>query len=165
MIQWADRTSEERALLNPAFCSQLLWQASLGYSLAVGQGLPFEQAFVVLPFVLHSPTRAALPRDARTSLAVWLARNPLARGKIVERARLLVPFTREALIFGSVHRLLELAQGRVHSRSEWAGRLSAALDDATDDARDAAKRAEFVGRWLAKAGNSATVLALLGVRP
>jgi hypothetical protein len=27
------------------------------------------------------------------------------------------------------------------------------------------KKSEFVGRWLAKAGSSSTILALLGVRP
>ena len=31
MSQWTSRPAEERALLNPSFCSCLLWQASVGY--------------------------------------------------------------------------------------------------------------------------------------
>ena len=164
MIAWKERTSEERALLNPAFCAQLLWHAARGHT-AIGEGLPFEESFLVLPFVLHGYTRSELPHDTRTSMAVWLARNPLARGKVVDRARLLVPFTREALVFGSVHQLIEISQGRVHPRPESAPRVSVVFAEASDDARDSAERAEFVGRWFAKAGNPATVLALLGVRP
>lgn len=165
MTPWTDRAREERALLNPAFCAQLLWHAARGHASATPNGLSFEESFLVLPFVLHAPTRSALPRDTRTSMVVWLARNPLARGNIVDRARLLVPFVREALTFGAMHGVIELSQGRVQPRAEWAGRVSAVLAEANDDVSDCARRAEFVGKWFARAGSSATVLALVGVRP
>ena len=86
MMPWAERSREERALLNPGFCAQLLWCAARS-CVRDGGGLSFEEAFLVLPFVLHRGTREALPRGTRTSLAVWLDANPLARGRIATRAR------------------------------------------------------------------------------
>jgi len=69
MTTWSRRSHEERALLNPGFCANLLWQAARGCA-AVGNGaLSFEESFLVLPFVLHRETREMLPRDTRTS---WL---------------------------------------------------------------------------------------------
>jgi hypothetical protein len=38
-------------------------------------------------------------------------------------------------------------------------------NQASDEVRECAKRAEFVGKWLAQTGSAPTVLALLGVRP
>lgn len=159
------RAREERALLNPAFCSQMLWHAARGHATRTSGGLAFEESFLVLPFILHAPTRAALPHDTRTSLAVWLSKNPLARGIVADRARLLVPFVREALVFGVMHRLIDLTQGRVEAQPGWANRISAVLADTNNDVRDCARRAEFVGRWFASTGSATTVLALIGVRP
>ena len=32
MTPWAERSIEERSLLNPGFCSMLLWHAAQGYA-------------------------------------------------------------------------------------------------------------------------------------
>jgi hypothetical protein len=44
-------------------------------------------------------------------------------------------------------------------------RVAAGLKPTSDEVRECAKRAEFLGRWLEKAGGTETVMALLGVRP
>ena len=105
MTQWHERSREERALLNPAFCSLLLWFAARGYGSVKQGALSFEEAFLILPMVLHRTTREALARDTRTSLAVWINSNPLAQGRIATRARLLVTFTKEGMVFGGAHGL------------------------------------------------------------
>ncbi len=166
MTSWAARSMEEKALLNPAFCANLLWHASRGHEEEdEGRGMPVEEAFLVLPLVLHRETRSSLPASIRTSLAVWLAQNPLARGRVSSRARLLVPFTREAILVGGSHRLVALSEGRLTSISTLSRVVSRSLRDASDEVRLCSKRARFVGRWFARAGNSRTVLALVGVRP
>ena len=58
MSQWTSRPTEERALLNPSFCSCLLWQASVGYGSAGHAPLPFDISFLVLPTVLHRETQS-----------------------------------------------------------------------------------------------------------
>lgn len=165
MTPWSQRSREERALLNPSFCASLLWHATRGYA-GVGSGaLSFEEAFLVLPFVLHRDTREALPRSTSTSLAVWLEENPLARGRIASRARILVAFTKEGMSFGGVHGLVRLEGGRLHAEEAWRRAVNRSLGASSDEVRECAKRAEFVGKWFALTGSAPTVLALIGVRP
>jgi hypothetical protein len=161
---WANRSREERALLNPALCAELLWYAARG-CVRDGDGLSFEEAFLVLPFVLHRTTREALPRGTRTSLAVWLDSNPLARGRIATRARLLVPFTKEAIMFGGVHGLLQVQGGRLEAVEAWRLPVNRAIRASSDEVRECAKKSEFIGKWFEATGRASTVMALLGVRP
>jgi hypothetical protein len=162
---WATRPGEERALLNPAFFSALLWHAASGYaSIAEGRGLSIDLAFLVGPFVLHRDTRDALPRAVTTSLAVWLDDNPLIRIRAAGRARSLVGFTREALLFGGLHGFLTLSSGAVAAVSDRSRAMNAVLRDTSDEVRLCMKRAEFLGRWFASAGSPSTVMAVVGVR-
>ena len=165
MTSWSQRSHEERTLLNPGFCAHLLWHSAVGYSAESGGAMSFEESFLVLPFVLHRDTREGLPRDTRTSLVVWLDANPLARGRVATRARLLVPYSKEALLFGGVHGFFIFDAGRLRAASTWQRPVSRALRESSDEVRLCAKKAAFLGKWFAKTGNAATVLALMGVRP
>ncbi len=165
MTLWEQRSREERDLLNPGFCANLLWHAAAGYSDGPGESLSFEESFLVLPFVLHRATREVLPRSTRTSLAVWLDEYPLARGRVVSRARLLVSFTKEALTFGGTHGLIRLDGGMLHADMGWKKAVTRVLGRSSDEVRVCAKRAGFVGKWFAESGSAATVLSLIGVSP
>lgn len=165
MTPWAERPAEERALLNPAFCSCLLWRAAIGYESVANRPLPFDIAFLVLPMVLHRETRELLPRSQATSLATWITEHPLSQSCIVDRARTLVPFSKDAMMFGGSHQLITLQGGMIAANRNWKKLLDADLRDTTDEVRDCQKRAEFVGKWLAKAGDANTAMAIVGVRP
>ncbi len=165
MTSWLQRSHEERVLLNPGFCANIIWHAARGYTDERGGALSFEESFLVLPFVLHRETRKALPRSSRTSLAVWLNENPLARSRVATRARLLVPFTKEALTFGGIHGFIRLEGGRLHSEATWKKAVNRALKMSSDEVRSCVKRGNFLGKWFAQTGSAATVFALLGVRP
>lgn len=162
---WKQRAPEEKNLLGPSFCSTILWNAASAYAGTAHAALPFELAFLVLPITLHLGTRESLPRAIATSLAVWLEQNPLARSRIADRARALVPFTKDALLFGGIHGLLDLSSGAVSANANWMKNVAVGLADTSDEVRDCAKRAEFVGKWFAKTGEPGVVMALLGVRP
>jgi hypothetical protein len=164
MTPWSLRSREERTLLNPSFCANLLWHAARGYA-GFGSGLSFEEAFLVLPFVLHRETREALPRDTRTSLAVWLNDNPLARGRIASRTQLLVAFTKEGMTFGGVHGFIRIGGGQLHAEEAWKRNVNHSLRASSDEVRECAKKAEFLGKWFAQAGSVSTVLAMMGMRP
>jgi Family of unknown function (DUF6521) len=165
MTPWNQRSREERTLLNPAFCANLLWHAARGYTGLAGGALSFEESFLVLPFVLHRDTREALPRGTVTSLAVWLDENSLSRGRVLNRAQLLVPFTKEGLTFGGMHGLIQIQEGRLHADPALKKCVNRSLKEASDEVRVCAKRAEFIGKWFASTGSAPTVLALIGVRP
>lgn len=165
MSTWMTRPTEERTLLNPGFSSCLLWQSAIGYESVANNSLPLGVAFLVLPTVLHRDTRQTLPKSTATSLAVWVARNEVARATIAEQGIKLVPFTKEAMIFGGIHGLVQFTDGAIHANGNWRRPVSAYLKDATEEARECAERAGFVGRWFARSGSASTIMAILGVRP
>jgi hypothetical protein len=165
MTIWLNRSREEKALLNPAFCSNLLWHAALGHFKEGNSGLSFEEAFLVLPIILHEKTRNHLPRTAQTSLAVWLAENQLQRSSIILRAKSLVKHTKEALMFGGRYGLLRIEQGVIYAETNKSRIIIKTLSKSSEEVRTCAKKAQFLGKWFDKAGNSSTVLAMIGVRP
>lgn len=165
MTLWKNRSPEERALLNPSFFSLLLWHAAIGHATETSAGLPFGTGFLVLPILLHRGTRDSLPKTVATSVPVWLDNNPLVRARLAERARTLVPYTREALLFGGTHGIFTVQADRITAEQGWQRRITAELRRSSDEVGFCAKRAEFLGRWFARAGSPATVMALMGVRP
>lgn len=164
MISWGTRSAEERTLLNPGFCGALLWQSAGGYAKESGILLPFDLSFLVLPIVLHRESREMLPHSISTSLAVWLDENPLTRSRIAERARMLAPFTKDALMFAGTHGLIAISDLSVSANADWKKKVDGILKDSSDEVRACSRRAEFIGRWFAKAGSPGTVMALIGVR-
>lgn len=167
MSRWNERAIEEQSLLNPSFCSMLLWFSSVGHA-GVSRhkaGLRLEECFLILPMVLHREVRESLPSKVTTPLAVWIGDNPLAPATIADRARALVPFTKEAIRFAGGYGTLQFDGIVVRANLDWRKRMAAALADSSEEVHTCAKRAEFVGRWFAKTGNAETVMSLLGVQP
>jgi len=164
MTSWLQRSREERALLNPGFCAHLFWHAVRGYATAEHSPMPFELAFLVLPLALDRKIRESLPRNMRTSLAVWLENHSLARGRIVNRAPLLVTFAKEGLLFGGVHGFISIREGLLYVSDTWGPSVRRALLEGSQEVRECAKKAEYVGKWFAHSGTAPTVLALMGVR-
>ncbi len=144
MNLWNERTIEEQRLLNPSFCSMLLWFSSCGHAAAFQQrtGISFEECFLVLPMVLHREIRESLPTRITTSLAVWIGNHPLAPGTITDRARTLVPFTKEAIRFAGAYGVLQFEQTIVRANFDWRKRMAAALADSSDEVHTCAKRAQ-----------------------
>ena len=159
MNTWPQRPIEHRTLLNPAFLATIVAEVATAYATEGGRPLPFALAFLAVPVVLHEPTREALPTIA-TSMYTWLDRNPQARVHIPPLARQFVPHTREAISFGARAGALEFAT---------AGCLTAIplarprRGTQTSDLRRCRDRARFTGRWLARAGDSGTILASWGL--
>ena len=90
MTLWRERSIEERHLLNPSFCSVVLWYAAAGYVTKRNPAMPLAMSFLVLPFVLHRPTRGSLPRTTATSPAAW-PQTSSPRGSRSGRSVMLVP--------------------------------------------------------------------------
>lgn len=165
MTRWSNGTLEERALLNPAFCANLIWHFAAASAEDERRPMTFAESFLVLPTVLHRSTREALPRSTRTSLSVWLNENPTWQASVAARTKLLVPFTKDALIFGGSRGFIRLDGEFVSADLSWRRRVNAGLRASTGEVRECAKKATFIGAWFSEAGNSTTVLSLIGVRP
>ena len=165
MTAWVDRSIEERALLNPAFCASLIWHFASAGGEQGKRSLTFAETYLVLPFVLPKNSREALPRSTRTSLAAWLDENPSFQATLAAQARVMVPFTKDALIFGGTRQFLQVSADSVVSNREWTRRANSALRQSSSETQACLKRAAFLGSWFIDTGLANTVMALLGVRP
>lgn len=165
MTAWIDRTIEERALMNPAFCASLIWHFALARNAKNQRALTFAESFLVLPIVLPKNSRESLPRSTRTSLPAWLDENPSFQATLATRSRIMIPFTKDALIFGGTRQFLTVSTEAVHANEEWTRRAGSALRRSSAETQACLKKAAFLGSWFVETGASNTVLALLGVRP
>lgn len=152
-------------MLNPAFCGAIMTAAVADYVVGHTGGMPFALGFLVLPLVLHKPTRDILPRSTKTTLAAWALANPAARVGFAERCRSLSSFTREGTLFAANRGYLRfVADGAmVPGTLSLSNKLIEQVP--SDEARACLKKAFLVGRWMAGAGSDSTVFMLLGVRP
>lgn len=164
LATWADQPLEEARLLNPAFLGALLWACAAGHAEEGNEGLPYPLAFVALPIVLHRATRAALPRDTRTSLPAWLVAHPRALVGFAERAGALVPATKGALLFAAGNGLFAVTDEGIRAAPRPRS-MTSFERGATEEVRECLKKARLVGRWFARAGSAATVMTLWGVAP
>lgn len=151
---------DARALFNPAFLAVLIGRAAVGHRTDHAAPLPMALGYLVGPMVLHTPTREALPR-VNARLAKWADEHQLLRAELRWRAPQLTEITRRGLRFGIRHDLIVFTQGGI----EAAATLTRLRPPGGGEAAECWKAAEFLGRWLPRAGPAATVLALLGMRP
>jgi hypothetical protein len=166
LAKWNLRPQDVANLLNPAFDGLLILRALSGYLHEAGVGMPFATTFLVLPFVLHEPTRKRLPSKVTTHLATWLQDERDALLGFADRTADLVPYTQEALSFLLHHNLIQFdINGRVILGGAKLNPGSSTLTAASEEVRDCHKSALAVGRWLALSGNVQTVYSLLGIRP
>lgn len=164
MMEWATRPLEERALLNPAFCATILWH-SASVRNGTSQPVGYEECFLVLPLVLPASTRESLPSTTTTPIAVWLDAHPIEQRRLVTRSRLLVPFTRAALLFGASRGFFEIVQGSLLADGKWQAKVKRFERGSSAEVRACMQKAEFVSKWFLRTGTTSTVLAQWGVRP
>lgn len=163
-LPWRDRPSEQAALLNPAFCGELISRTVATYDVNRGTPLPFALTFLVLPLALHPVARSALPRRSDTTFATWAAEHGAMLAELPDRVMALRPITREALLFLAQHQALTVTGHGVELGSK-ALKLAAKPAITTEDAQSARRAANLIGRWFANQTSTAFVLQTLGVRP
>jgi ABC-three component (ABC-3C) system Middle Component 3 len=163
-IPWRERPIEEVTNLNPAFCGELLFRAVAAYNKLRRGPLSFAIAFLVLPIVLHKPTRDELPGRASAAFLAWTSEHGPLLAQLPDRVIRLTPVTRESLLFTVQHHILRIEEGAIAPGSRPL-RLSAAPSPSTDDSREARSAASLLGRWFANQALPASILQGLGVSP
>ena len=159
-----NRSPEVAALLNPAFCGLLLSIGIDEYNKYSKDGAPYAFPFIMLPLVLHRPTRMIFPRTVRTAFSAWITNPDTAIAKIgfSERAKNMTPYVKEALIFSIQNKNVEFTDlGLLKSVSTAAN----SFPDTTREVEDCIKASRFSGKWLSMIGDFKTAMALLGVKP
>lgn len=163
MKPWGERPPEVAHLFNPAFCALLLREAARGFAEESPSGMPHPLLFLLLPIVLHKATRESLPVSIATKMHPWLQEHQEARIGFSHRCAAILPHTREAILFAVNAQMVALSQdGSIQAPRLRLKQLSWPADSESAICR---KRAHFLGRWLALAGDVATIFAMWGVRP
>lgn len=162
MNPFESRPMEVANLLNPAFCGEILLRAVTQYRTTSGRAFPYALAFLVLPIVLHKRTRESIPPRTRQQLHAWLQEHQDVRVGFSERAKEMVPFTNETVIF-----LLQLNQLSISDRGELfiSRRSRTRRVQTTAEIDDCYSKASLIGRWFARSGAVENIFAMWGVKP
>ncbi|UJS18770.1 MAG: DUF6521 family protein [Candidatus Jettenia sp.] len=164
MRKWAKRSPEVAALLNPAFCGFLVSAGLDEYIKKAKDGAPYVFPFIMLPLVLHKPTRLIFPRTSRTTFSAWITNADTAIAKIgfAERARNMIPYVKEALMFAIQNNSIQVTDsGLLKPVSPSCKSFS----NATQEVNECIRTSIMCGKWFSIVGDFKTAMALLGVRP
>lgn len=163
MQAWTERPTEIAHLLNPAFCALVLVHCVRGYVEEATAGLPYPLVFLILPIVLHKPTRDALPTSIATRMHPWLENHQQVQVGFADRCVSVIDHTREAMIFAVVRNLLQItSDARIEAPQQ---RFRLPPWPLESEPVACLGKARFVGRWMARAGQPATLFAMWGIRP
>ena len=164
-IPWRERPIEEATNLNPAFCGELLFRAVTAYHKLRRGPLSFAVAFLVLPIVLHKPTRDELPGRASAAFLAWTSEHGPLLAQLPDRVIRLTPVTRESLLFTIQHHILRIEDGGLAPGSSPLSLRVSPSAITTDDSANARSAASLLGRWFANQSLAASILQGLGVSP
>lgn len=165
MKEWTKRPSEIATLLNPAFCGFLLLIGLDAYIKKINEGAPYAFPFVMLPLVLHKPTRHAFPRSSRTSFSTWITNADTAsvvKIGFAERAKNMVPYVKETLLFAMQHNSIYVTKA---GQLKISHPVPKSFPKATQDVNECVWAAVRCGKLFSMVGDFKTAMALLGVRP
>ena len=157
-------SSEEVALFNPAFLARLLSAAASNYEKAVERAMPVPLAFLIVPLVLHKPTRDDLPANASSQMQAWIREHPRHMAGLDMRVIGMRPFVGMAIRFGLQHGVLTSNNGRIGT-GQLRRRPRGHAEIESTEVRTCLRVAGFLGRWFSRQPDDATALALWGLRP
>lgn len=161
MLRWEERPIEIANLFNPAFCAVLLQSSIRGFQSKQKGGMPYPLVFLILPIVLHLYTRQTLPKTTVSKMHIWLQEHPEVRIGFVERSRELVPYTKEALIFGIQAGIIAAMPD---GNFKWIQR-SLKQPEPDSELERLQERAKFLGKWFAQFEESSNIFTMWGIRP
>lgn len=147
------RRTEVELIQNPALGCVALWEFGKEYQSLNAEPPSLLAAFLVLPLVLHGPTRDLITGTQKGSgLGLFAAKLREEREQLMAvhvRALVLRSLTLQSVVFGIRSRFLTLDYPSATVRANAAPFKLPAFPESTKAIRPAAAK---VGYWLAKAG-------------
>lgn len=167
MQEWENRSEEISSLLNPAFLFYLIYHSVDAYTDEAKCGAPYLLPFITLPLVLHRQTRDNIPFRKTYSFYEWItddSKCPEASLGFSDRASELVPYVKEALIFGMQYRYIEIREdGLLYTYTNQ--RLDIPASEASQNLNKYRDRIRVCGRWLAEPQALLFAMKFLQVQP
>ncbi|WP_304066947.1 three component ABC system middle component [Pedobacter glucosidilyticus] len=161
---WEERSLITANLLNPAFCGEVIRRAIVSYNdNEKDLKFPFILAFLVLPIVLHKRTRQKMPLRSSTYFHAWVEENEYLFLGFADRAKQMLPYTKEAISFLMVHNAMSVDNNGVIEISSY--RKATPKGENVTEITEIYKKAELLGKWLRMTGNTQTIFMFLKIRP
>lgn len=163
MKSWHERPQEIANLLNPAFCGEIIRRCITKYYQHTDKAFDYTLLYLILPIVLHGPTRKKFPPTVRTHMHVWLQEHQSVRIGFADRTKELVPITKESISF-----LMQLNAMKINNNGAitiFPYRNKALPGHRNEEIKDIMKKAERVGQWFSNSGTVATIYTMWGVKP
>jgi len=164
VTEWAYRPVEIANLLNPAFCSVIIFETAKTYQKELDSAIPYSLTFLILPIVLHESTRERLPKSVATKMHSWIQKNSDLKIGFSERVKQMVPYTKEGLIFSFNMRVLQVNEQR-HTIVAFQPAIKRPKWGSDTEAHRCVTKAALLGKLFAKAGDASTIFAMWGVQP
>jgi hypothetical protein len=161
---WEDRSIITANLLNPAFCGEVIRRTVISFNENdKGSAMPFVLAFLILPIVLHKRTRQKMPLRSSTYFHSWVEENEAVFIGFADRAKQMMPFTREAILFLMVQQAMTVDEDGFVYASRYKKAIPRGAN--TEEINEIYKKAELLGKWLRLTGNPQTIFMFLKIRP
>lgn len=163
MKAWNQRNPIVANLLNPAFCGEVIRRSANSYNKATNSNFPFAFSFIVLPILLHKETRDRMPKTTRSYLFAWVEDNEDLFYNFSNRARQMVPFTKEAILFLIQNKLVEIDdKGQLIVTPK---RIKKFSGEDIDEVNTILKKSEMLGKWLSHNSNINSVFSFFRITP
>lgn len=162
---WQNRSVITANLLNPAFCGEVLRRSIWAYNENDEDELmPYSLLSIILPIILHKPTRDKMPLRSSTYFHSWVDCNENLFINFGSRVKQLLPYTKESIMFLQKHEAIFLNdEGRVEIGVPF--RRKNPRGDNIDEVKQILKKAELIGKWLRLTGNPQTIYMFLKIQP
>jgi len=152
---------ENRTLLNPAFCGQILLNTVKEYENRTSKGLPFSLAFLVLPLILHKETFEKIRYSTTGQFFTWLDTQTIQTIEFSSRAEFLKPTTLEAISILSYYNLVKIETEI--TTVDFDHSLNA--KNYSGYMKKYQEKAIQIGRWFAETNSISTIYLMLGIKP
>jgi hypothetical protein len=161
-----DQPREVARLLNPCFCAAVLQRAVEGFqSEGALQPMPFLLCYLVLPLILHEPTRQSMPLSKATKFSTWVIEHPAIRSGLAERVAALLPFTTSGLEVLTRLGIVSIGRKGELSRSQVRVVGVTTFPRTSVSVGQCWTKAHLLGKLMSSVPRSARIWISLGVRP
>jgi hypothetical protein len=163
MREWKQRNPIVANLLNPAFCGEIIRRTARAYNKSTNTKFPFAFTFIVLPILLHKKTRERMPTTTRSYLFAWVEDNEDIFYDFSKRAKSMVPFTKESLLFLLQNNLIKVDKnGQIEIIER---RMKRFKGDDLEEINSILKKSEMLGKWLSSNSNVNSVYSFFRITP
>ena len=161
--EWTYRNPIVANLFNPAFCGEAIRRTIKSYNDNSKESFPFALSFLILPLLLHKRTRERMPKSTASYLFAWVENNDDLFYNFSQRAKDMVPFTKESIMFLLQNKHIDVDQsGGLNFVNKRQKRIQG---DDLEEFDMIMKNTNMLGKWLAKNSNVNSIYSFFRIIP